>query len=149
VQFVIAGKAHPKDIPGKELIRSIIHFTRDEGLDRSVVFVPNYDIHVARWMVSGCDVWLNNPRRPREASGTSGMKAAMNGLPNLSVLDGWWDEADYVRTGWPIGHGEDYDDPEYQDEVEANALYELMEKEVIPLFMIGMRVVYLGGGWPR
>ncbi|ESA36848.1 alpha-glucan phosphorylase [Leptolyngbya sp. Heron Island J] len=134
VQFVIAGKAHPKDIPGKELIRNIIHFTRDEGLDRSIVFVPNYDIHVARWMVSGCDVWLNNPRRPREASGTSGMKAAMNGLPNLSVLDGWWDEADYVSTGWPIGSGEDYDDPDYQDEVEANDLYELLETAVVPLF---------------
>ena len=134
VQFVIAGKAHPKDIPGKELIRNIIHFTRDEGLDDAIVFVPNYDIHVARWMVSGCDVWLNNPRRPREASGTSGMKAAMNGLPNLSVLDGWWDEADYVSTGWPIGSGEDYDDPDYQDEVEANDLYELLENEVIPLF---------------
>jgi starch phosphorylase len=134
VQFVIAGKAHPKDIPGKELIRRIIHFTRDEGLSRSIVFVPNYDIHVARDMVSGCDIWLNNPRRPREASGTSGMKAAMNGLPNLSVLDGWWDEADYIRTGWPIGHGEDYDDPDYQDDVEANALYDILEKEVMPLF---------------
>jgi glycogen phosphorylase len=134
VQFVIAGKAHPKDIPGKELIRKIIHITRDQGLDRSIVFVPNYDIHVARWMVSGCDVWLNNPRRPREASGTSGMKAAMNGLPNLSVLDGWWDEADYVRTGWPIGSGEDYEDEDYQDTVEGNALYELLENEVVPLF---------------
>lgn len=134
VQFVIAGKAHPKDIPGKELIRNIIHFTRGEGLHRSIVFVPNYDIHVARDMVSGCDIWLNNPRRPREASGTSGMKAAMNGLPNLSVLDGWWDEADYIRTGWPIGHGEDYDDPQYQDDVEANALYDILEKEVVPLF---------------
>ena len=134
VQFVIAGKAHPKDIPGKELIRSIIHFTRDEGLDSSIVFVPNYDIHTARAMVAGADVWLNNPRRPREASGTSGMKASMNGLLNLSVLDGWWDEADYVRTGWAIGSGEVYDDPKYQDEVEANALYELIEKEVVPLF---------------
>lgn len=134
VQFVIAGKAHPKDIPGKELIRSIIHFTRDEGLDSSIVFVPNYDIHTARAMVAGADVWLNNPRRPREASGTSGMKASMNGLLNLSVLDGWWDEADHVRTGWAIGSGEVYDDPEYQDEVEANALYELIEQEVVPLF---------------
>ncbi|NET36841.1 MAG: glycosyltransferase family 1 protein [Cyanothece sp. SIO1E1] len=134
VQFVIAGKAHPKDIPGKELIRDIIHFTRTEGMARSVVFVPNYDIYLSRLMVAGCDVWLNNPRRPREASGTSGMKAAMNGLPNLSVLDGWWDEADYVNTGWPIGHGEDYDDPEYQDDVEANDLYDLLEQEVMPLF---------------
>jgi starch phosphorylase len=134
LQFVIAGKAHPKDLPGKELIRDINHFARENGMASSVVFIPDYDIHVARLMVAGCDVWLNTPRRPREASGTSGMKAAMNGLPNLSVLDGWWDEADYVRTGWPIGHGETYDDPEYQDDVEANALYELLEKEVVPLF---------------
>jgi starch phosphorylase len=134
VQFIFAGKAHPKDIPGKELIRQIIHFAREEGLTRSLVFIPNYDLHVARLMVAGSDVWLNNPRRPREASGTSGMKAAMNGLPNLSVLDGWWNEADYVKTGWPIGYGEDYDDPNYQDDVEANALYDLLEKEVVPLF---------------
>jgi starch phosphorylase len=134
VQFVIAGKAHPKDIPGKELIRDINHFIREHHLEKQVVFVPNYDIHIARLMVAGCDIWLNTPRRPREASGTSGMKAAMNGLPNLSVLDGWWDEADYVRTGWAIGHGENYEDPNYQDEIEANALYELLEKEVVPLF---------------
>ena len=134
VQFVVAGKAHPKDIPGKELIRDIIHFSREEGMNVSVVFIPNYDIYVARLMVAGCDVWLNTPRRPREASGTSGMKASMNGSPNLSILDGWWDEADYVRTGWPIGHGEDYDDLNYQDDVEANALYELLEQEVVPLF---------------
>ncbi|WP_193194671.1 alpha-glucan family phosphorylase [Nostoc sp. MG11] len=134
VQFVIAGKAHPKDIPGKELIRDINHFIHEQNLEKQVVFVPNYDIHISRLMVAGCDIWLNTPRRPREASGTSGMKAAMNGLPNLSVLDGWWDEADYVRTGWAIGHGENYDDPNYQDEVEANALYELLEKEVVPLF---------------
>ncbi|NMG09539.1 alpha-glucan family phosphorylase [Brasilonema sp. UFV-L1] len=134
VQFVFSGKAHPKDIPGKELIRDINHFIDEQHLEKQVVFVPNYDIHIARLMVAGCDVWLNNPRRPREASGTSGMKAAMNGLPNLSVLDGWWDEADYVRTGWAIGHGEMYDDPNYQDEIEANALYDLLEKEVVPLF---------------
>jgi starch phosphorylase len=134
VQFVIAGKAHPKDVPGKELIREIVHFIREQKLEKQVVFVPNYDIHISRLMVAGCDIWLNTPRRPREASGTSGMKAAMNGLPNLSVLDGWWDEADYVRTGWAIGHGESYEDPNYQDEIEANALYELLEKEVVPLF---------------
>jgi starch phosphorylase len=134
VQFVIAGKAHPKDIPGKELIREINHFIREHHLEKQVVFVPNYDIHISRLMVAGCDVWLNTPRRPREASGTSGMKASMNGLPNLSVLDGWWDEADYVRTGWAIGHGENYEDPNYQDEIEANAFYDLVEKEVVPLF---------------
>ncbi|MEQ8757593.1 MAG: alpha-glucan family phosphorylase [Coleofasciculus sp. G1-WW12-02] len=134
VQFVISGKAHPKDMPGKDLIRDIIHTIREAGLDNSVVFVPNYDIHIARLMVSGCDIWLNTPRRPREASGTSGMKGSMNGLMNVSILDGWWDEADYVRTGWPIGHGEEYDNPEYEDEVEANALYDLLEQEIVPLF---------------
>lgn len=134
VQFIIAGKAHPKDIPGKELIRQIVHFTREADIRHHIVFIPNYDIHVSRMMVAGCDIWLNTPRRPREASGTSGMKAAMNGLPNLSVLDGWWDEADYVRTGWAIGHGEDYDDPEEQDEVEASDLYDLLEQEIVPLF---------------
>jgi glycogen phosphorylase len=134
LQFVIAGKAHPKDMPGKELIRQIIHQIREAGIGDHVVFVPDYDIYLARMMVAGCDVWLNTPRRPREASGTSGMKASMNGSPNLSILDGWWDEADYVRTGWPIGHGETYDDPEYEDQVEANALYDLLEQEVVPLF---------------
>lgn len=134
VQFVIAGKAHPKDDPGKKVIREIIHFIREHKVGRHIVFIPNYDINVSRMMVSGCDVWLNTPRRPREASGTSGMKASMNGLLNLSILDGWWDEADYVRTGWPIGNGEVYDDPDYQDEIEANALYDLLEQEVIPLF---------------
>lgn len=134
LQFVIAGKAHPMDIPGKELIRDINHFIREQGCEKQVVFVPNYDLHIARLLVAGCDVWLNTPRRPREASGTSGMKAAMNGLLNLSVLDGWWDEADYVRTGWAIGQGETYDDPAYQDQVEANALYDLIEQEVEPLF---------------
>ncbi|MEQ9000346.1 MAG: alpha-glucan family phosphorylase [Coleofasciculus sp. B1-GNL1-01] len=134
VQFVISGKAHPKDMPGKDFIRKIIHTIREAGLDNSIVFVPNYDIHIARLMVSGCDIWLNTPRRPREASGTSGMKGSMNGLMNVSILDGWWDEADYVRTGWPIGHGEEYDNPEYEDEVEANALYDLLEQEIVPLF---------------
>lgn len=134
VQFVIAGKAHPKDIPGKEMIREIIHTVRENGLADRVVFIPNYDIYVSRLMVAGCDVWLNNPRRPREASGTSGMKAAMNGIMNLSILDGWWDEADYVRTGWAIGSGEMYEDQNYQDQIEANALYDLIEQEVVPLF---------------
>ncbi|AFZ49218.1 alpha-glucan family phosphorylase [Dactylococcopsis salina] len=134
LQFVIAGKAHPKDMPGKELIRQLIHIAREEGIEEYLVFVPDYDTHVARAMVSGCDIWLNTPRRPREASGTSGMKAAMNGLPNLSVLDGWWDEADYTATGWAIGQGEIYEDQHYQDEVEANALYDLLEQEILPLF---------------
>lgn len=134
VQFVIAGKAHPKDIPGKELIRDIIHFARTDGMRTHIVFIPDYDIHVARLMVAGCDIWLNTPRRPHEASGTSGMKAAMNAVPNLSIPDGWWDEADQMRTGWSIGEGEMYDDPRYQDDVEANALYDLLEQEIVPMF---------------
>lgn len=134
VQFVIAGKAHPKDTPGKELIREIIRIVRAEELEDHVVFLPNYSIYIARKMVAGCDIWLNTPRRPREASGTSGMKAAVNGLPNLSILDGWWDEADYRRTGWAIGQGEEYEDPDFQDLFEAGALYELLEEEIVPLF---------------
>jgi starch phosphorylase len=135
VQFVIAGKAHPKDNPGKELIRDILRFIHNEGLS-SIVFIPDYDIYVSRILVAGCDVWLNTPRRPREASGTSGMKAAANGSPNLSILDGWWDEADYSATGWAIGNREEYreDEANYQDEVEANALYELIEDRVVPSF---------------
>ncbi|MGK7901244.1 MAG: alpha-glucan family phosphorylase [Hormoscilla sp.] len=134
VQFVIAGKAHPKDMPGKELIREIIQRMREEGLGDRVVFVPNYNIYMSRLLVAGCDIWLNNPRRPREASGTSGMKASMNGLMNLSILDGWWDEADYVRTGWSIGAGEDYEDQNYQDDAEAGALYDILEQDIVPLF---------------
>lgn len=134
VQFIIAGKAHPKDTPGKELIRDIIHFSRQEAIRPHLVFLPDYDLHVAKLMVAGCDVWLNTPLRPLEASGTSGMKASMNGLPNLSTLDGWWAEADYLSTGWPIGHGEVYDDIGYQNDVEANALYELLEHEIVPMF---------------
>lgn len=134
LQFIFAGKAHPKDNPGKELIRDIIHTIRDQGLSDHVVFLPGYNLHVSRMMISGCDVWLNTPRRPREASGTSGMKASMNGVLNLSVLDGWWDEADYINTGWAIGNGEEYNNEEEQDQVESNDLYETLEQEIIPLF---------------
>jgi starch phosphorylase len=98
------------------------------------VFLENYDMNVARSLVEGVDVWLNTPRRPYEASGTSGMKVLPNGGLNLSVLDGWWCEAYSPEVGWAIGHGEDYDDPALQDEVEANALYEILEKELVPLF---------------
>ncbi|MBF2097348.1 MAG: alpha-glucan family phosphorylase [Gloeomargaritaceae cyanobacterium C42_A2020_066] len=134
LQLVFAGKAHPKDNPGKDIIRQIIHFARENGLEKQFIFIPNYDIYTSRLLVAGCDLWLNTPRRPREASGTSGMKAAMNGLPNLSTLDGWWAEADYVNTGWAIGRGEEYANQDYQDEVEANALYQVLEEEVIPQF---------------
>ncbi len=138
VQFVLAGKAHPADTQGKELIREILHFAREHNAVRRIVFVENYDMNVARYLVQGVDVWLNNPRRPMEASGTSGMKAAMNGVLNLSILDGWWDEAyreaENKDLGWAIGSGELYANYEYQDQVESQALYDLLEKQVVPMF---------------
>ena len=134
VQFIFAGKAHPKDEPGKKLIRRIIHFARDSQVNHRIVFIENYDIMVARNMVRGVDVWLNTPRRPLEASGTSGMKVAFNGALNLSVLDGWWSEGYKPNLGWAIGRGEEYEDKELQDEVESNALHDLLEQEIIPLF---------------
>ena len=134
VQLLFAGKAHPADRPGKELIRKLIHFSRDERFRHSIVFLEDYDINVARYLVQGADVWLNTPRRPLEASGTSGMKAAANGAINLSILDGWWDEGYTPEVGWAIGSGEEYSDTEAQDAIEGCALYDLLEKEVIPLF---------------
>ncbi len=134
VQIIIAGKAHPNDNQGKELIRQIIHFARQEEFRRQIVFLEDYDMVVARYLVRGADLWLTTPRRPLEASGTSGMKVAFNGGLNLSVLDGWWNEAYDASLGWAIGRGEEYVDLDYQDEVEANAVYNLLEKEIVPLF---------------
>jgi starch phosphorylase len=134
VQIIMAGKAHPEDTPAKELIRQVIHFSRREDVSRRFVFLEDYDMNVARWMVEGVDVWLNTPRRYLEASGTSGMKVNFNGGINLSILDGWWDEAYEPNIGWAIGRGEVYSDPAYQDDVESAALYDLLEKELIPTF---------------
>ncbi|MGK7345660.1 MAG: alpha-glucan family phosphorylase [Candidatus Nitrospinota bacterium M3_3B_026] len=134
VQIIFAGKAHPRDHEGKTLIKNIVHWARDEDLRDKVVFLENYDINVARYMVQGVDVWLNNPRRPMEASGTSGMKAAANGALNFSVLDGWWCEGYSVDTGWAIGRGEEYTDTAEQDQIESRALYDMLEKEIVPLF---------------
>jgi glycogen phosphorylase len=134
VQFLFAGKAHPRDDAGKEFIRQIVHFAQDEETRRRVVFLEDYDITIARYMVQGVDVWLNTPRRPLEASGTSGMKVLANGGLNLSILDGWWDEGYDSEVGWAIGSGEDYSDLEYQDRVESNALYSLLENDVVPLY---------------
>jgi starch phosphorylase len=136
VQLVFAGKAHPQDKGGKELIRTIVHESRDVNLRGKVVFIEDYDMRIARAMVSGVDVWLNTPRRPLEASGTSGMKAAANGALNASVLDGWWAEAwgDHGNdVGWAIGRGEEYADSS-GDAIEAEELYDLLEREVVPLF---------------
>jgi len=134
VQILFAGKAHPRDEPGKELIRQIVALTHQSTFRRRIVFLEDYDMATARYLVQGCDVWLNTPRRPREASGTSGMKATANGVLNLSVLDGWWDEAYRADLGWAIGRAEDYADPAIQDQVEAEALYEILERDVIPTF---------------
>jgi starch phosphorylase len=134
IQFIFAGKAHPADNEGKELIKAIVNFARDPAVRRRFVFIENYDINVARHLVQGVDVWLNTPRRPYEASGTSGMKAAANAVLNCSVLDGWWVEGYSPEVGWAIGHGEIYPDPGYQDHVESQALYDLLEKQIIPLF---------------
>jgi starch phosphorylase len=134
VQLIFAGKAHPHDMPGKELIREIIHFAEKYDVTSRIVFVENYDITVARYLTSGGDVWLNTPRRPMEASGTSGMKAAMNGVLNCSILDGWWDEAYDPELGWAIGQGEYYNDEQLQDDIESKALYDLLERDIVPLF---------------
>ncbi|MFN2290487.1 MAG: alpha-glucan family phosphorylase [Anaerolineae bacterium] len=134
MQVLFAGKAHPRDEAGKRLISEIVHTSREEPFRGRLVFLEDYGMAAARYLVQGSDVWLNTPRRPREASGTSGMKAMANGVLNLSILDGWWDEAYQPEFGWAIGQGEVYDDPDYQDEVEAEALYELLEREVVPIF---------------
>jgi len=134
VQIVFAGKAHPRDNMGKEVIRQIIHFMREAPFKGRVVFLENYNINVARQLVQGVDVWLNTPRRGMEASGTSGMKVLANGGINLSILDGWWCEGYQPNTGWAIGNGESYDDEHYQDEVESHLIYDLLEKIVIPMF---------------
>ncbi len=134
VQFIFAGKAHPRDNEGKDLIRQLFQFANRPGVRERFVFLEDYDLHLARHLLQGADVWLNTPRRPFEACGTSGMKAAINGSLNLSVLDGWWDEGYRPEIGWTIGNGEEYEDHAYQDAVESQALYNTLENEVIPLF---------------
>ena len=134
VQVIFAGKAHPHDDVGKSLIKQVVDVARQERFRRRLVFLEDYDTAVARYLVQGADVWLNTPVRLQEASGTSGMKASANGVLNLSILDGWWDEAYTPDVGWAIGRREAYADPEYQDQVEAEALYGLLEKEVVPMF---------------
>jgi len=134
VQILFAGKAHPHDNPGKEFIRQLIHLTRREDLRRRVLFLEGYDMNLARYMVQGADVWLNTPRVGQEASGTSGMKSALNGGLHVSTFDGWWHEGYTPQVGWRVGSGETYIDESYGDEVEAQALYNLLEQDIIPLF---------------
>ena len=134
VQFIFSGKAHPRDDEGKSLIQQIIKLARHEEFRHRVIFLEDYDINIARHLVQGADVWLNTPRRPFEACGTSGMKAAANGVLNVSILDGWWVEGYSHETGWAIGDGEEYGDYNYQDAVESQALYNILENDVIPCF---------------
>ena len=134
VQIIIAGKAHPHDKVGKGIIRDIFRIIRTEQFRHKIVFLENYNMKIASYLVQGSDIWLNTPRRPHEASGTSGMKAGANGALNFSILDGWWDEAYENSIGWAIGRGEVYDDHDEQDQVESEALYDLLENEIIPAF---------------
>ena len=134
VQIIFAGKAHPQDNEGKMVIKNIIHLTQQPEFRYRMAFIEDYDLTVARYLVQGSDVWLNNPRRPLEACGTSGMKAAANGALNMSVLDGWWAEGYNSDLGWAIGSGEEYEDHEYQNQVESQAIYVLLEKNIAPLF---------------
>jgi starch phosphorylase len=133
VQLVVAGKAHPADTPGKDLIRLVVEQARDHP--GRVVFLPDYDMALAKLIVQGVDVWLNTPRRPQEACGTSGMKAALNGALNLSTLDGWWAEAFTPEVGWAIGGVDGAgDDDDAQDAADALELYRILEDEVVPAF---------------
>jgi len=134
IQFIFAGKAHPRDNMGKELVKQLIQFGRKADVRKRFVFLENYNMGVARFLVQGVDVWMNNPTKPLEASGTSGMKVVPNGGINFSVLDGWWCEAYDGTNGWAIGDDRVYDNADYQDFVESEAIYDLLEREIIPEF---------------
>jgi starch phosphorylase len=135
VQVVIAGKAHPLDIPGKTLIREIVQYSQDPELTKHVIFVEDYGLQVAREMVQGVDIWLNNPRRGEEACGTSGMKVGINGNLNLSILDGWFDEAAEESGGWVIGDRDPYSVD--RDDAHAAGIYSILENEIVPMFYEG------------
>jgi starch phosphorylase len=134
VQIIFAGKAHPADQPGQAVLRDIFVHSREDGFRGKIVLVENYDLALAKLLVAGSDVWLNNPRKPLEASGTSGMKAILNGSINFSVLDGWWVEGYNGKNGWEIGPNEPPSDPNLQDEMDVQSLYETLEKEIVPLY---------------
>jgi starch phosphorylase len=134
IQIVIAGKSHPADEGGKALIQQMVQFADDEDVRNRIVFLPDYDISMAKPLYPGCDVWMNNPLRPYEACGTSGMKAALNGAANLSIRDGWWDEWYDPAFGWEIPSAEGIDDPDHRDDLEARALYDIIENEIVPRF---------------
>ena len=134
VQFLFAGKAHPADKAGQDLIKMIVDISKQERFIGKIVFVPNYDITLAKYLVQGVDVWMNNPTRPLEASGTSGEKAAMNGVMHFSVLDGWWVEGYKPGCGWALPMERTYDDQNYQDELDAATIYTIIENDIAPTF---------------
>ena len=134
VQIIFAGKAHPADEPGKLLIQQVYRAVKDNRSGGRLVFLEDYDMNIARYMVQGVDIWMNTPRRPNEASGTSGMKAALNGALNFSILDGWWREGYNGKNGWSIGSEKEYTDTDQQDYDDSQSIYESLEKEIVPLF---------------
>ncbi|NOZ72905.1 MAG: glycosyltransferase family 1 protein [Chloroflexi bacterium] len=134
VQIIFSGKAHPADEPGKALIKQVHQLAQTPEFEGKIIFIENYDMNIARHLVQGVDLWLNNPRRPNEASGTSGEKAALNGIPNFSVRDGWWDEGYNGENGWVIGEEREYKDEKTQDEADASSLYNVLENEIIPAY---------------
>jgi starch phosphorylase len=134
VQIIFAGKAHPADEPGKLLIQKVYRKVKLAENGGKLVFLENYDMNLARYLIQGVDVWLNTPRRPNEASGTSGQKAALNGVLNFSVLDGWWREGFNGKNGWAIGNDETYPDQKFQDDMDAESLYDTLENEIAPLY---------------
>jgi starch phosphorylase len=147
VQVVFAGKAHPADEPGKLLIQEVYRKVKDARYGGRLVFLDDYDMDMAHYLVQGVDVWLNTPRRPREASGTSGEKAAMNGTLNFSVLDGWWAEGYNGRNGWAISDNTEYTDLDAQDEADALSLYDTLENEIVPLYYNKRSADNLPGDW--
>lgn len=147
VQIIFAGKAHPADEPGKRLIQEVYRNVKSSRNGGRLVFLDDYDMDMARHLVQGVDIWLNTPRRPREASGTSGMKAAMNGSLNFSVLDGWWAEGFNGKNGWAIGDDTHYDNLDLQDEADALSLYETLENEIVPLYYTKRSADGLPGDW--
>jgi starch phosphorylase len=147
VQIIFAGKSHPDHEGGKLLIQEVYRAVKKAESGGRLVFLEDYDMNLARYLVQGVDVWLNTPRRPNEASGTSGQKAALNGVLNFSVYDGWWREGYNGQNGWAIGKDVDYDNPDLQDEADAESLYDILENEIIPLYYQERSADGLPGEW--
>ncbi|HVN53365.1 MAG TPA: alpha-glucan family phosphorylase [Anaerolineaceae bacterium] len=147
VQIIFAGKAHPADEPGKLLIQEVYRAVKNARNGGRLVFLEDYDMNIARYLVQGVDVWLNTPRRPNEASGTSGQKAAINGVLNFSILDGWWREGYNGHNGWAIGDDTEYPDPNQQDDADAESLYDTLENEIVPLYYANRSADNLPGEW--